>query len=121
MLLSAKRDESRSIFFVFLFSYLCSADLVDIFPDGWCALQAGRAAVPHPAAAQHPAHQTAARPAPGGGAGGRAGEGGGQEEQGGAQGRVQVAGLGLQAPVLPRLLAEEVPGGGEGADEVISI
>ena len=105
----------------FLFSYLCSADLVDIFPDGWCALQAGRAAVPHPAAAQHPAHQTAARPAPGGGAGGRAGEGGGQEEQGGAQGRVQVAGLGLQAPVLPRLLAEEVPGGGEGADEVTSI
>ena len=83
-----------------------------------CTVQAGRAAVPHPAAAQHPAHQTAARPAaPGGGAGGRAGEGGGQEEQGG----VQVAGLGLQAPVLPRLLAEEVPGGGEGADEVTSI
>ena len=83
-------------------------------------MQAGRAAVPHPAAAQHPAHQTAARPAPGGGAGGWAGEGGGQEEQGGAQGRLQVAGLGLQAPVLPRLLAEEIPGGGEGAHEVTS-
>ena len=85
-----------------------------------CTVQAGRAAVPHPAAAQHPAHQTAARPAPGGGAGGGAGEGGGQEEQGGAQGRLQVAWLGLQPPVLPRLLAEEIPGGGEGAHEVTS-